>query len=131
MAATGELFINEHKISLHSLAQDIIEEDPKMLEILNKEEIIHITTSKLNRSKLSIKVYAFTDLATVISFTYFFQRQEPMKSSKREGISNDPQRSRFQKLKEYSIRNLNISDHLKQMTGFKLSKIISGEKYPV
>lgn len=131
MAATGELFINEHRISLHSLAQDLIEEDPKMLEILSKEEIIHITTSKLNRSKLSIKVYVFTDLATVISFTYFFQSQESTKSAKREGVNNDPQRSRFQKLKQYSIRNLSISDHLKQMTGFKLSKIIAGEKYPV
>ena len=77
-----------------------------------------------------MRVYVFTNYATIISFIYCYQGGDSSKFSK-SGKSTDVKKTRFQKLKEYSIRNLSISDHLKQMTGFKLSKIIANEKYPV
>ncbi|CAI2380730.1 unnamed protein product [Moneuplotes crassus] len=133
MSGLGEFFVHENRLNLSSLAQELVEEDPKLGELLETEKIIHVATSKMNRepSKLSLKVYVFTDYATIISFTYTYASDEADRVTKRRSMYSNDSRSKFQKLKEYNIRNLIITDHLKQMTGFKLSKIIATEKYPV
>jgi hypothetical protein len=130
MAGTGELFIHEHNLNLYALAKDLAEEDSKLSDILREEDILNVVTSKLNRSKMTMKVYVFTDFATLISFTYNFQKGES-RTVKNTTSGMKESQSRFESLKYHSIRNLSISDHLKQMTVFKLSKIIATEQYPV
>lgn len=117
--------------------------------ILEKEKIINIVTGKLtsksgNANQLkangeqsvsqgynqSMNIFWITDYATLISFKYCFQKSEV--NVNRQGSLIKPQEStRFQKLKENKIRNLSISDHLKQMTGFKISKVIASKYYPI
>lgn len=73
----SELFCSEQKVNLYSAAIEAAETNPQLKEVLDKEEIIHISTSKLNRKRQSMKVYAFTDHATIISFTHNYQSKKP------------------------------------------------------
>ena len=130
MSSQGELFLYEYKLNLHSLARDLSENDESLKAVLEKENIISIITGKMNRSKLNIKVFAITDYATLISFTYCFQKNQ-IKVNRRGSVMQEQAQTRFLKLKEYGIRNLSISDHLKQMTGFKISRVIASKNYPI
>jgi len=116
MAGTGELFIHEHRLNLYTLARDLAEQDNELADILSQEEILNIVTGKFNRVKMSMKIYVFTDYATLISFTYNFQKPKQLPTAS---------------LKQHSIRHLAISTHLKQMTVFKLSKIVADRQYPL